>query len=257
MSRFSAFGVHIGISLIIFVVLAYLIVFQWYPGMFFNTDGGWRGMRIIFAVDLVLGPVLTLIVFKTGKPGLKLDLALIGMLQIVCLVIGTYIVYNERPLAVVYNDGRFTVMTKDDYLSDNGIPTPDLRHFPGKYPKWVEVDIPTDVEAEAELRTEVFRSGRLLNSLTERYRPFSEQSPSFTENAVSLTDILKDPHWRPVLDGWINKNGGTFDDYRFYTFSTRYTFGYFVYDRHSSERLGLLTAPPRGPTTDSQSPANS
>ena len=69
MSRFKAFGIHLGISFVIFVFLAYLVVMEWYPGLLFDTDGGWRGMRIIIAVDLVLGPLLTLVVYRAGKPG--------------------------------------------------------------------------------------------------------------------------------------------------------------------------------------------
>ena len=79
MSRFKAAGIHLGISFVIFVFLAYLVLFEWYPGIFFNTDGGWRGMRIIVGVDLVLGPTLTLVAYKAGKPGLKFDLTAIAL----------------------------------------------------------------------------------------------------------------------------------------------------------------------------------
>ena len=83
--RINAFLIHLTISFIIFLVLAYLIVLHWYPLPYFHTDGGWRGIRIIAGVDLVLGPLLTLIVFKPGKPGLKFDLTLIGLAQAVAL----------------------------------------------------------------------------------------------------------------------------------------------------------------------------
>ena len=39
----------------------------------------------IFLVDVVLGPGLTLMVFKPGKPGLKFDMAAIVVLQMVAL----------------------------------------------------------------------------------------------------------------------------------------------------------------------------
>ena len=51
MTRYSAFAIHLGISFLIFLVLAYMIVFVWYPGILFDTDGGWRGMQIIIGVD--------------------------------------------------------------------------------------------------------------------------------------------------------------------------------------------------------------
>lgn len=68
MSRYLAAFYHLLISLVVFCFLAYLVVFVWYPEFFYSIDGGWEGMRIIIAVDLVLGPTLTLVVFKAGKP---------------------------------------------------------------------------------------------------------------------------------------------------------------------------------------------
>jgi len=54
MSRYLAAFYHLLISLAVFAVLAYLVVFVWYPDFFYSIDGGWEGMRIIIAVDLVL-----------------------------------------------------------------------------------------------------------------------------------------------------------------------------------------------------------
>lgn len=39
-NRFQAFGIHFGISFLIFIILASLIIFYWYPGFLFSTDGG-------------------------------------------------------------------------------------------------------------------------------------------------------------------------------------------------------------------------
>lgn len=103
MNRFGAFAIHLGISLVIFAVLGYLIVFQWYPDFFFTSDGGWQGIRIVALVDLVLGPTLTLVVYKKGKPSLKFDLTVIALLQTACLIAGVYVVWSERPVAMVFS----------------------------------------------------------------------------------------------------------------------------------------------------------
>ena len=92
--RVRAFLIHLAISFVIFLVLAYMIVVYWYPLPFFHTDGGWQGFRIIVGVNLVLGPLLTLIVYKPGKPGLKLDLTLIGMAQALALSWGIWVTYS-------------------------------------------------------------------------------------------------------------------------------------------------------------------
>ncbi len=243
MNRFSAFAVHMAISLAIFAVLAYFVIFEWYPGLFFDTDGGWRGMRIIIAVDLILGPTLTLIVFKPGKPGLKMDLTLIGILQAVCLTAGTYVVYSERPVAVAYTEGRFTVMTTDDYREAD-IPNPNLSHFPGDDPKWVMVALPEDAAAAGAIRYELFQSGRLLNTATDLYVPFDATTSTFLEEAALPDVVLAQGSWQERVDVWLNENGGSFADYAFFTFSTRYVFGYLIYDRATRERVGIVMATP-------------
>ena len=106
MSRWYAGFYHLLISLFIFALLAGISLTLWYPGFFYSIDGGWEGMRIIIGVDLVLGPLLTTIVFKSGKPGLKFDLTAIGTMQATCLLAGVLIVYSERPLFFVFYDNH-------------------------------------------------------------------------------------------------------------------------------------------------------
>ena len=88
MSRWKAGAIHFSISLAVFLVLLAIILIAWYPGILFSIDGGWAGLQIIIGVDLVLGPLLTLIVFKAGKPSLKFDLTCIATFQAVCMVAG-------------------------------------------------------------------------------------------------------------------------------------------------------------------------
>ncbi len=81
MYRVRAFLIHFGISFAIFLALAYVLLFIWFPDFFYESDGGWEGMRIVIGVDLVMGPLLTFSVYKPGKPGLKFDLTVIGLVQ--------------------------------------------------------------------------------------------------------------------------------------------------------------------------------
>ncbi|MEJ2399037.1 MAG: hypothetical protein P8Z67_12590, partial [Gammaproteobacteria bacterium] len=101
MTKLKAFASHLGISFLIFLIILYFIIFKWYPFPFFSTDGGWQGIRIIIGVDLVLGPLLTLIVFKPGKPGLKFDLSVIAIMQAGALAWGIWTVHHQRPIAAV------------------------------------------------------------------------------------------------------------------------------------------------------------
>ena len=110
-TRKQAFLTHLLISTVIFLVLLYMIIFEWYPSYYFHIDGGYRGIATIFFVDIVLGPGLTLLVFKPGKPNLKLDMTVIVLLQAIALSWGVKSVYTERPMLTVFYDGKFSCMT--------------------------------------------------------------------------------------------------------------------------------------------------
>jgi len=113
-SRRQAFLTHFGVSSIVFIVLSYLIVFHWYPDFYFVLDGGQRAIATIFFVDVVLGPGLTLLVFKPGKKGLKFDMSAILLVQLSALIWGVNNVYTERSATTVFYQGKFTCISRPD-----------------------------------------------------------------------------------------------------------------------------------------------
>ena len=120
MNRYQAFGIHFGISLMIFIGLVAMVLFVWYPGVLREVDSSWQQALIMIAgVDLVLGPLLTLIVFNPAKKSLKMDLSIIAVAQIAALVAGTYTVHQARPVAlyVSFPPQGFEILTANS-LSD-------------------------------------------------------------------------------------------------------------------------------------------
>ena len=100
---------HFLLSVVIFVVVVILLVFFWYPAPHFNASGGWQGLKIAASVDLVLGPLLTFIIFNLKKSKAKLtgDLIVIAIMQLGALVYGVTTIYQQRPVAVVFWDDSF------------------------------------------------------------------------------------------------------------------------------------------------------
>ncbi len=111
MNRYQAFGIHFGISLLIFIGLVAMVFLVWYPGLLFDSEEGWKSLVLIAGVDLVLGPLLTLLVFNPGKKSLKFDLALIFVTQISALCAGSYTIHNNRPVAWVIINPEKGAMT--------------------------------------------------------------------------------------------------------------------------------------------------
>lgn len=142
-NRWSAFAFHLAASLAVFVLLASIALFWFFPGGLFQAAGGWEGLKIIVAVDLVLGPCLTLIVFNLRKPRSELvrDLSLIALVQVLALGAGVWLVANARPLAVVQVFDTFHVLTREDYRQ-LGVAEVELEQLSGWTPKYFYVEVP-------------------------------------------------------------------------------------------------------------------
>ncbi len=237
MTRYLASFYHLLISLAIFVFLAYLVLFVWYPDFFYDIDGGWEGMRIIIAVDLVIGPLLTLIVFKAGKPGLKFDLTAIGLFQAMCLAAGTYIVYSERPLALVYYDGYFYSANNETY-ERNGLQPPEgLKH-----PAFVYAQLPEDPIARADLLASYYRNETPAWSIREHYVALAPHMDEVMESSIPL-EVVRQQDEEGELDRWIAEVGGSAEDYNYYPLRSRFLDGFMVIRKSNREFMKPLDIP--------------
>jgi hypothetical protein len=159
-SRKQAFLTHLFISMAVFFVLLYLIIYKWYPSYYFHIDGGYRGIVTIFFVDVILGPGLTLLVFKPGKPNLKFDMAVIITVQIVALSWGIKSVYSERSALTVFYDGKFSCMNHAQVadvdlarlaLQDKGPPLLAVLPRPSTYAEYQRMTLEAYQKNSAEI----------------------------------------------------------------------------------------------------------
>ena len=189
-SRLKAFLIHFLISLVIFIILLYFILVHWYPQPYFSTDGGWKVIRIIIGVDLILGPLLTLIIFKPGKAGLKFDLMMIALVQIVALSWGVWVSYNERPAAIIYTVDFFTPVPAYQ-LAEHGMTSKKLKQFGNEWPIIIFSNIPKDKEIEAI--KEAMEAHKPIYLLTEYYSKLSgEHAKVLKENTLNLEKYVED-----------------------------------------------------------------
>jgi hypothetical protein len=112
MTRVKAFSYHFLISILVFSLIFSVFIALWFPQPYFTVTGGWQGLIIAALVDLVLGPLLTFIVYNTYKSKSKLifDYCVIGLLQISALAFGVHTVYQQRPVVNVFWKGTFSTV---------------------------------------------------------------------------------------------------------------------------------------------------
>ena len=120
-TKLKATGIHLLISLFIFVLLVLWIYLDLYPSFYFNMSGGIQGLGFMFGVDVVLGPLLTFLVFNPHKKLREIisDLVIIGLVQLAALGYGLHTVYQEHPkLVIMYQNNVATVLSHREVRED-------------------------------------------------------------------------------------------------------------------------------------------
>lgn len=258
MTRWKAFLIHLGLSAILYVVLLYLIVFLWYPQPYFAADGGWQAVRLITGVDLVLGPMLTLIVFKSGKPGLRRDLSLIGMLQVIALIWGTWLVYEQRIAMVAYANGAFYTLNTEQVLAAGGR-APAVAAQSSTTPPYAFVRMPAAARDPREtIIVKSLYSGKFVHQYGENYEPLgSTNLPEVLAHAVRIEDYSAVSEQNSKnLENFLARHGGEIQNYAFLQLRCRYQELLLALRRSDGSIIDtldidpLITAAPTPPVTD-------
>jgi hypothetical protein len=229
-------------SLGVFVFLAYLVLYHWYPDFFYRIDGGWEGMRIIIGVDLVLGPLLTLIVFRSGKPGLKTDLSLIGTFQVICLLAGVYIVYSERPLYFIYYEKHF-YSVRDETFADYSLLPPDVAQFDAGIPAQLYVKLPDNPIEEASLREILYAENVPLWLHTPLFEPLAPHMSEVIVEGIDYAALLERDS-NDAIPEWLRTHGGELQDYAFYPIHSRYLDAFLAINKASHAIVDIIEIPP-------------
>lgn len=154
MAKLKASLTHLTLSSVVVGSIFLIIFFAWYPYPYFEIRGAGDIVLILIGVDLVLGPLLTFIVYKPKKKSLVFDLSVIVIIQLSALVYGVSTIYEERPYFMVFAVDRFTLLAEKD-VDFSQIADQELKEKPGIGPVLVLAKMPEDLQEQQKLMTEV------------------------------------------------------------------------------------------------------
>ncbi|MGD9000678.1 MAG: TfpX/TfpZ family type IV pilin accessory protein [Granulosicoccaceae bacterium] len=246
MNRYKAFIAHLGISATIVGIFLLLTFFVWYPSPLFKVEGTLLPLQILIAVDIVLGPLLTLVVFKPGKKGLKFDLALIALVQLSAFIYGASIIYTERPAFVAFGVDRFTVVPRAEikpvYL--NKLDTSKIKlNVVG--PTWVYAEKPTNPEVAAQVMFESLEGKPSFDKRPEFYRELGSHIENNYHKAIDLVKYgEKVKGSKALIDAFLAKHSKTPAQLVAYPLSGKHHDMVVVLDRVSKTILGTIDINP-------------
>jgi len=168
-----AAGIHLLVSLLVAGIVAALVFLVWYPQGLHRLTGGSALFLILMGVDVVCGPLLTLVLFNPHKARhlWRMDLGLIVMLQAGALFYGLTQVAKARPVYIAFEGDSFRVVQAFD-VDETRLPEAPaaLARLPltGPEPIGVRIAESSDADFLASLQLSLkgehsaFRPGRWL-----------------------------------------------------------------------------------------------
>ena len=189
MSRWKAASIHLAMSAAIIAAVALGLIFMWYGWALFGMMGGAKLLLILAAVDIVIGPLLTLIVFKSGKPSLKFDLGAIAVLQVCFLAYGLHMMWASRPVYMVGVKDRFELVFANEVdpvdLADATAPYDTL---PWGSPKLIGVVFPTDSNERLAL-IQAGIAGKDIHLVPRYYADYSSSAASLEKEIAPAEEL--------------------------------------------------------------------
>ena len=175
----KAASVHLVLSLGVAALLGTLVFGLWYPYPYRDISGGRELFLLIVSVDVVCGPLLTLVLFSPFKPRTELwrDLSLVALIQLGALGYGVWTVWQARPLFLVNEIDRFKVISQPDLRGAS------LSELPAALqPRWftkpitIAIREPKDADERQAVLFESIQGGRDYAERPEFYLPYEGEA---------------------------------------------------------------------------------
>ena len=171
----QAAGIHSLCSVLVASLAAWVVFGVWYAYPYREISGGRELFLLVVVVDVVCGPLLTLVLFNPKKPRKELwvDLSLVALIQFAALGYGVWAVWQARPLYLVQEVDRFKVISAPDVEAKALALLPDSikpRLFGG--PQIVNIRPAKTVEEHNKVLIEAAAGGRDYGSRPEFYIPY-------------------------------------------------------------------------------------
>ena len=181
--RFTATA---SVLLLAFVVIRLL----WFPGGYFLISGVGKLFLVLVAVNLVVGPGLSTLVYKPGKRGLKFDLIVIACVEIAILGWAMHEIQARQPAFLVFAVDRFELVSVSE-VDPEPLNNSQLATRPGIFPRLIYAELPTDVDVMNRLIDETVLLGmRDIDRRPEFWKPYAQGMSFIKEAAIPLSALL-------------------------------------------------------------------
>jgi hypothetical protein len=236
--KFRAASIHFALSACVILGVLALVYLGWYEGVFSGIQNIGKILLIVICVDVVLGPLLTFVVYKKHKSSLKFDLTVIACIQIAFLAYGVHSVYLARPAFLVFAIDRFEAISVLDWPEDLK-PVATEEAAPNfLYPKIVAAALPKDPKERETLMFSSTTGGADITQLPALYVPYSTALQDVIKKAQPLSRLKElNPTSSAFIDSIPKKLGKTNEEVGFLPLKGRHADAAVVIDKKTGSIL--------------------
>lgn len=202
---------HFLVSLPIALGAAWLVFGVWFPGVLRELSGGSTLFLVLISVDVVCGPVLTLVLYSPAKSKNKwtMDLGLIVLIQLTALAYGIAQVASARPVFVAFEGDRFRVVQAIDVNIDRLSEAPNgLQYLSYAGPRIIGVHLAKSGDADHLTSLQMSIQGLHPAFRPSRWRTYESQVPQVLARLKPVGDLrAKNPEKVEVLNVSLRKLG--------------------------------------------------
>ncbi len=185
--KWRASVIHFVLSGILALLCFILVFFLLYPAPLAQATGVENLFILMLAIDVVLGPALTFIVYKKNKKTLKMDLLIIVIIQLSALIYGIYAMYQGRPVWIAYTVDRFELIRANDLIGE------DANYPPSKIrPQYILVEThPKNPKEQLNMILKEAQSNISPAQQPQYYRSISQAKNQIQQRVLPLKELEK------------------------------------------------------------------
>ena len=245
--RLRASGIHLCLSLLVALLAAVLVFAVWYPYPYRQISGGRELFLLVVTVDVLMGPLITLMVFNRNKPRseLRRDLATVGVLQVAALAYGLWTVALARPVHLVFEIDRFRVVHAVDVPDELLDRTPpQIVALPWSGPTMLAVR-PFRDAGESSDATLAALQGLQIGARPDLWQPYSQARPAVRQIAKPVTQLkTRFKKWSGEIDRVLSSAGRRADATAYVPVVGRNSFWTAFVDPATADVVGFIPLDP-------------
>jgi hypothetical protein len=204
--KFSCFSIF-------FILIIIILFFSWcYPSYYLEVSSWKKILGLVLLVNIGSGSLIGLLVFNSRKISVRFGLSGLALVQLVILMSGIVAIFYTRPVYVVFNVDRFTMVAVDEIPLIEMNKAPQLL-VPTTGPQFIAAKFPANYKERERILFSSIDSSVDLAQMPQYYLPYEQFTASVKtriqplERLISQQSEEEQPNVKLLLAASLAKRG--------------------------------------------------